>query len=118
MTWGDAIHVLRPDENIYRDRDAYSIGESQNTNGAPSQSQSDLSAIYSDGRFFIAFKNSSGEYTESVTLVQTDYRDLDFWSIQNVWTESQTIEAPTFVHDPTDENREWSLVWNETDWGL
>ena len=48
--------------------------------------------------------------------VCVDGRDLDFWFIQDVWIDTKTIEAPTFVHDPTDKNREWSLFWSMTDW--
>ena len=103
--------------DIYRDRDA-SRTSGYFRDDVPAQSQSDLSAIYSDGRFFIAFKNSGEEYTESVSMVETYYQNPDRWYIQTTWTETTTIEAPTFVHDPTDENREWSLIWNDTDWGL
>ncbi|MDG1479082.1 MAG: hypothetical protein P8R54_05790 [Myxococcota bacterium] len=115
--WGDEIDVLRPYMDIYRDRDA-SRTSGYFRDDVPAQSQSDLSAIYSDGRFFIAFKNSGEEYTESVSMVETYYQNPDRWYIQTTWTETTTIEAPTFVHDPTDENREWSLIWNDTDWGL
>ena len=118
LYWSDEIKVLRPYINYDRDRDADFTGWSYNEDDAPLQSQSDLSAIYSDGRFFLSFKNSDGDHAGAVSMVETSYRDLDFWFIKTVWTETNTIEAPTFVHDPTDENREWSLIWNETDWGL
>ncbi len=82
---------------------------------APLQSQSDLSMSYADGRFWLAYKSAEQGTEGAVGIAWSAYRNLDSWQYQETLLDEITAEAPGWIYDPREDQREQALVWSSTD---
>jgi len=81
-------------------------------------SHGDLSAVFADGRFFVAMKSADADLTDRVAVVQTIHRDLSSWDTYTVWADHRPVDAPTLMVDPTEDGTEMVLSWTRIDEGL
>ena len=81
---------------------------------APLQSQSDLSMSYADGRFWLAYKSAEQGTEGAVGIAWSAYRNLDTWQYQETLIDEITAEAPGWLYDPREDQREQVLFWSST----
>jgi len=108
---GGVSRLIAPVTTFDADGDKVSTG----TRGRKAQSASDLTAVFNDGRFYIAYKSSMEGYENHPVVARTAFEDLDYWEVQHAFIDDETVEAPTLIADPRDEDREATLVWNVLD---
>lgn len=111
VQWSGITRELRPDNHVVDGDDPVGFG-------SPVSSASDLSAVYADGRFFVALKSAEEDQAGRVAFAQTYYRNLDSWDSVTVLPDARTVEAPFVMIDPTTDRPEMALVWSHLPSGL